>query len=324
MPLITNDSYKAPRWFLNGHFDTIYPAIFRKVVVSTAPKEMTIHTPDQDSFDLNYYENSSDRTVIISHGLEGNNQRPYMLGMVNAFFKDGWNVIAWSYRGCNGKVNNSIKSYHSGFTEDLSEVIQFAAEPESVKTIALVGFSLGGNMTLKYLAASNVSTKIKVAITISVPLDLHQSCLEISKPANIVYARRFLKTLKQKVKEKAAIFPEIQAKHLSKVKDLKTFDDYFTAPMHGFRDAVHYYESCSSIKVLDQIKIPTLILNAVNDPFLPDSCYPYHQLKDHHCVYLHTPRRGGHVGFYANNDGLFWSEQRAVNFSNEIIKHYFS
>lgn len=319
MPLITEDSYKAPRWFLNGHFDTIYPAIFRKVVVSNVPREITIHTPDQDSFDLNYYDISSDRTIIISHGLEGNNQRPYMLGMVNAFFKDGWNVIAWSYRGCNGKVNNSIKSYHSGFTEDLCEVIHFATKPASVKTIALVGFSLGGNMTLKYLGANNVSEKIKVAITISVPLELHQSCLEISKPANIFYARRFLRTLKQKVKEKAAIFPEIETKHLPNVKDLKSFDDYFTAPMHGFRDALDYYQSCSSISVLDQIDIPVLILNATNDPFLPDSCYPYNLLKDHKYVFLHTPARGGHVGFYSNNNGLYWSEKRALEFVNEMI-----
>jgi predicted alpha/beta-fold hydrolase len=319
MPLITKDSYKVPRWLLNGHFDTIYPAIFRKVVVTTAPRELTIGTPDQDSFDLNYYDNSSNRTVIISHGLEGNNQRPYVLGMVNAFFSDGWNVIAWSYRGCNGKVNNSIKSYHSGFTEDLYEAIHFAAEPESVKKIALVGFSLGGNMTLKYMGAGDVSDKIKVAIAISVPLDLHQSCLEISKSANIFYARRFLKTLKQKVKEKAAIFPEIETKHLPKVKDLKSFDDYYTAPMHGFRDALDYYQSCSSISVLDQIDIPALVLNATNDPFLPDSCYPYNLLKDHKYVFLHTPERGGHVGFYSNNNGLYWSEKRALEFVNEMI-----
>jgi predicted alpha/beta-fold hydrolase len=319
MPLITKDSYKAPWWFLNGHFDTIYPAIFRKVAACATPEEMTIPTPDHDSFDLDYYHNASSRTVIISHGLEGNNRRSYVLGMVNAFFGEGWNVIAWNYRGCNGKVNNSIKSYHSGFTEDMSEVIHFATNPESVKTIALVGFSLGGNMTLKYLGMGNVSDKIKVAITISVPLDLHQSCLEISKPTNIVYARRFLKTLKQKVNEKAAIFPEIETKHLPMIKDLKSFDDYYTAPMHGFRDALDYYQSCSAIKMLDQIEIPALILNATNDPFLPESCYPYALLEDHKYVFLHTPERGGHVGFYSNDNSLFWSEKRAKEFAKEMI-----
>jgi predicted alpha/beta-fold hydrolase len=319
MPLITQDNYLPPWWLLNGHYDTIYPAVFRKVEIFSLPQKVTIKTPDQDSFDLNYYDNNSEKTVIISHGLEGNNKRPYVLGMGKAFFMHGWNVIAWSYRGCNGKVNNTIKSYHSGFTEDLCEVIDFAAKPDHVKSLALVGFSLGGNMTLRYLGGEKVATKVKVAVTISVPVDLHQSCLEISKPSNIIYARRFLKTLKQKVIDKAAIFPEIQTQQLAKIWDLKTFDDMYTAPLHGFQDALDYYHSCSAINILDQIAIPALILNAINDPFLPASCYPQHLLKNHQHVYLQTPRRGGHVGFYANNNSLYWSEKRALEFANEMI-----
>lgn len=306
-------------WILSGHFDTIYPAVFRKAVIPIIPEELTIKTPDLDSFDLNYYDNHSDRTVIISHGLEGNKNRPYVLGMANAFWKDGWNVIAWSYRGCNGKVNNSIKSYHSGFTEDLKEVINHAAKPANIRTIALVGFSLGGNMTLRYLGERLVEKKVKVAITLSVPLDLHQSCLKISEPGNVIYARRFLKTLKQKVKDKAAVFPEIQTNHLTKVNDLKTFDDFYTAPLHGFRDALDYYKSCSSINVLSKIMIPTLILNAKNDPFLPESCYPYLIVKKLKHVYLQTPARGGHVGFYSFYHGHYFSEKRAIEFANKMI-----
>jgi len=320
MPIIQNSAYKAPKWLINGHFDTIFPALFRKIKLFIQPQKHIIETPDDDFFDLDYYENGSENTVIISHGLEGNNQRPYVLGMVNAFTKNDWNVIAWSYRGCNGTINKTIKSYHSGFTEDLIEVIRFAGISNSIKNIALVGFSLGGNMTLRYFAQKNVSAKVKAGVAISAPLDLHQSCLEISRKSNWIYANRFLKSLKQKIHEKSRIFSEIQTEPLSRIRDLKAFDDHYTAPLHGFKDAMDYYRSCSSIFVLDRVKIPTLIINAQNDPFLPASCYPIEALRNHPNIFIEYPEKGGHVGFYSrNNEGIYWSEKRAVEFVNSIL-----
>lgn len=315
MPLISGNNYKPSRWLFNGHIETIYPTMFRKVSIPFKPKKITIQTPDTDYFELNHYDIKSNRTLIISHGLEGNNERPYVMGMTKLFFLNGWNVITWNYRGCNGKVNNSIKSYHSGFTEDLEEVVQYANK-SNVKTISFVGFSLGGNLTLKYLGDANkLNDRIKSAVTFSVPLDLHKGCLEITKSRNFIYSQRFLRSLKQKVREKAKIFPEIQIKHLSNVQDLLTFDDYFTAPMHGFKDALDYYHSCSSIYVLDNIQIPTLIVNALNDPFLPKECYPFKALKTHEFVHLETPSRGGHVGFCSfNGSDYYWSEKRAFEF----------
>ena len=320
MTLIKETSYKPPFWLINGHFETMYPALLRKISIPLVPNKTRINTPDDDFFDLNYYDAKSTNTVIVSHGLEGNSSRSYMLGMAKVFYSQGWNVIAWDYRGCNGEVNNSIKSYHSGFTEDLVEVIKFADIP-GVKTISLVGFSLGGNLTLKYLGdAKSVNQKIKSAVTFSVPLDLHLGCLQISKPLNFLYSKRFLITLKQKIKEKAAIFPELQIKHLDEINDLMTFDNYYTAPIHGFRDALDYYHSSSAIFILDKIQIPTLIINALNDPFLPKECYPRHLLKDHKFVHLETPQRGGHVGFCSSNGSEFyWSEQRAYEFVESMI-----
>lgn len=320
MTLISGNNYKPPRWLFNGHFETIYPPLFRKISIPVTANKITINTPDNDYFELNYYDKNSIKTLIISHGLEGNNERPYVIGMAKLFFLNGWNVIAWNYRGCNGKVNNSIKSYHSGFTEDLEEVIKYANKPD-VKTISLVGFSLGGNLTLKYLGDANkVNNKIKCAVTFSVPLDLHNGCLEITKSRNFIYSRRFLKTLKKKVREKAYKFPEIQIQQLSRIQDLKTFDDYFTAPLHGFKDALEYYHSCSSINVLDKIQIPTLIVNALNDPFLSQECYPFKALKFHEFVHLETPARGGHVGFCSfNGSEFYWSEIRAYEFIESMI-----
>lgn len=319
MALISNTTYKPPFWLFNKHLETIYPVLFRKVSFDVIPKKITIHTPDDDSFDLNYYHNKSDKTVIISHGLEGNNMRPYILGMVKIFVKGGWNVIAWNYRGCNGKINNSVRSYHSGFTEDLFETIKFA-DTQEISEISLIGFSLGGNLTLKYLSElKKLNKKVRSAVVLSVPLDLHQSCLEISKPSNILYSKRFLRSLKKKIKNKSIIFPEIETKKLSECHDLITFDDHFTAPMHGFRDAIDYYRSCSALYVFDQINTPTLIINALNDPFLSKECYPFNRLKNHEYLYLETPKNGGHVGFCSqNNDGQYWSEQRTLTFMESV------
>lgn len=321
MALISESNYKPPFWLFNGHLETIYPPLFRKISIPGTPKKIVIDTPDHDYFELNYYDHNSNRTLIISHGLEGNNERPYVIGMAKLFLLNGWNVIAWNYRGCNGKVNNSIKSYHSGFTEDLQEVIKYASRSK-VTTISLVGFSLGGNLTLKYLGGeSNINDRIKCAVVFSIPLDLHHGCLEVSKPGNIIYSERFLRSLKQKVREKAKKFPELQIQHLSSVHNLMTFDDKFTAPMHGFKSALDYYQSCSALYALENIQIPTLIVNALNDPFLPTACYPYEILKSHEFVNLETPARGGHVGFCSiNGSEFYWSEERTYDFIASIIK----
>ena len=315
MALIANSNYKPPFWLINGHFETICPVLFRKVSVGIKPEKIEISTPDNDFFDLNYYNTNSDKTVVVCHGLEGNNQRPYILGMVKLFTKNKWNVVAWNYRGCNGKINNSIRSYHSGFTEDLAETIRFA-ESQKINKISLIGFSLGGNLTLKYLSEIDPkSSKIDSAVVFSVPLDLHGGCLEISKPKNIIYSRRFLRTLKKKVREKSVLFSEINTEKLSEIHDLMTFDDHYTAPIHGFKDAMDYYRSCSALYVLREIKTPTLIVNGLNDPFLSKECYPYDQIRDLEFVHLETPKKGGHVGFCAlNGDGYYWSEKRALKF----------
>jgi hypothetical protein len=318
MPIISENKYRPPFWLFYSHLETIYPALFRKIDLPVAPERCTVITRDGDFIELDYYNIKSDKTVIISHGLEGDSRRPYVLGMARIFLLNGWNAVAWNYRGCSGKVNNSIKSYHSGFTQDLEVVVSFAEKYE-IRSIALTGFSLGGNLTLRYLADCILPDLITAAVVISVPLDLHKSCDEISRSHNFIYSKRFLRTLKRKVREKAQVFPEISTEHLAKVRDLKTFDDYYTAPMHGFRDALDYYHSCSALHVLDKINKPTLIINALNDPFLPASCYPHRLIENNKFVHLQTPKRGGHVGFSQKNGSEFyWSEKRAMEFVESV------
>jgi predicted alpha/beta-fold hydrolase len=156
---------------------------------------------------------------------------------------------------------------------------------------------------------------IKKSVVFSVPLDLKTSCEKISAPSNWIYANRFIKSLKKKVIAKAAVMPTIDITGIHAIKTLKEFDDRYTAPMHGFKDAYHYYSKCSSIGFVNNITTPTLIVNAQNDPFLSKECFPDVLLKDHPYVRLESPLHGGHVGFIQlRKNGLYWSEEQAIDF----------
>ncbi len=256
--------------------------------------------------------------MIISHGLEGNTQRAYIKGMARAGFQQGFDILAWNYRGCSEEMNKALRFYHSGATEDLATVIEHAHSLSQYKEINLVGFSLGGNLTLKYLGEDRLRPEsLKKAITFSVPMDLHSSCEKISQPANWIYSQRFLKSLRKKVIDKSKIMSGLDVKGLEKINTLKEFDDHFTGPVHGFKDALDYYHQCSAIGFIKDINLPTLVISAANDPFLSPECYPHELVKDHSFVLFESPTHGGHVGFTQfNKNGLYWSEQRVIDFLN--------
>ena len=277
------------------------------------PQRERIMTPDNDFIDLDWYKQGSSNCVIISHGLEGNSNRAYMKGMAKAFFDKGYDAVAWNYRGCSDEVNKQLRFYHSGATDDLQTVVDHVSK--QYEEVFLIGFSLGGNLTLKYLGEPHVNARVKRAVTISVPINLHTSCLEISKPGNWIYNRRFLSSLRKKVKMKAAIWKELDLEKLAGIATLMEFDDCFTGPIHGFKDAMDYYTRCSSINFIEHIKTPTLVVNALNDPFLGEDCYPREKFKTHPHVTFEFPAHGGHVGFTLfNQKGLYWSEMRALHF----------
>ena len=307
--------YTAPSLLFNGHLQTIYPSLFRKVKIDY--QQERIETPDDDFLDLDWLTNSSDKLIILSHGLEGNSTRSYITGMAQLFFQNGYDVLAWNFRGCGNEMNRQIRFYHSGATDDLDIVVNHALAKNSYKEINLIGFSLGGNLTLKYIGeqAKDLPQQIKKAVTFSVPLDLHNSCLQISSPSNWIYSQRFLKSLKKKVTSKAAKMSGIDITNIDRVKAIIEFDDRYTAPLHGYQNAIDYYQQCSALYFLDAITLPTLIVNALNDPFLSESCYPVDQLKNHPSVKLEIPKQGGHCGFTLfNQNGVYWSELRALDF----------
>lgn len=312
-------NYIPPPLFGNGHVQSIYPTLFRKIAPDFYRRER-IETDDDDFLDLDWFcrEPKCGRVAIISHGLEGDTRRSYMTGMARALNAGGWNVLAWNYRSCGGETNRQMRLYHNGVTDDLERVITHVKETGRYNEIALVGFSLGGNLTLLYLGqrGGSVDPVIKRAVVFSVPCDLKTSADMLAKPVNIIYMQRFLILLHRKIKAKMKQFPgEIDDRGYWKINDFKGFDDRYTAPVHGFRDALDYWEKCSSRPLIPEIAVPALIVNAKNDPFLSPECYPVEEASLNKNVHLLMPRSGGHVGFIEfNRENVYWSERIAVEF----------
>lgn len=309
--------YKSPFFLFNAHLQTIYPSLIRKVK-DIQYSRTRLETPDADFLDLDWVPNQSERIIIISHGLEGNSERPYVKGMARIFRDHGWDALAWNFRGCSGEMNRQRRFYHSGATDDLGLVVQHVRKKHQYKRIVLAGFSLGGNLTLKYLGehGKEAAGIIDKAVVFSVPLHLHSSSQKISQPSNYLYNRKFLKNLKIKIEAKAVNISDLihKGRH-PEIKTLLDFDNLYTAPLHGFADAAAYYEACSSIYFLKDIKIPTLIVNAQNDPFLSPECYPKKELKKHDFIKMEMPEQGGHCGFaLVNAKNYFWSEMKALEF----------
>ena len=311
MPLVPTSSYRPPLGFANPHLQTIWAGRLRRVEGPGYVRER-IATPDDDFLDLDWSRVGADRAVVISHGLEGSADRAYVRGMAKALNRHGWDALAWNLRGCSGEPNRQLRLYHSGATDDLDTVVQYALGRYA--TVALVGFSLGGNMTLKYLGERGVDAPVARAVAFSVPVDLAASSVALARWENAVYMRYFLRSLRGKVRAKAQQFPNaVDTGGLRALRDFQGFDDRYTAPLHGFTDAADYWARASSRPFLSAIRVPTLLVNAADDPFLASACYPRDEAEASGHLWLEVPARGGHVGFVSRG-AAYWSETRAAEF----------
>lgn len=318
MPIIPSTDYRPPFYLFGKHLQTIFPSALRSVRGVVYQRER-IGTPDGDFLDLDWARNGNGRLAVVSHGLEGNSTRPYVLGAVRALGRRRWDALAWNFRGCGGEPNRTLRLYHSGATEDLGTVVGHVLGQEDYRCIALVGFSLGGNMVLKYLGERGeaVPEEIKAAVTFSVPLDLRDGAERMGQWENRIYMRRFLRQLRGKVETKARQFPgQVSIEGYEEIRDFRGFDDRYTAPLHGFRDAEDYWKRCSARFFLREICRPALIVNARNDPFLGEGCYPVEEAGASPWVFLEMPDEGGHVGFSRWQEEC-WSEERAGDFLEE-------
>lgn len=332
MPLIAPSSYRPLARLWNGHLQTIVPSLFRKVAVSYVRER--IQTPDQDFLDLDWAEGLGQGAegsalraegkrplVILSHGLEGDSTRQYITGMVRHLTQHSFDCLAWNFRSCSGEMNRLPRFYHSGATEDLDFIVRHAMQ-QGYRRISLIGYSLGGNLTLKYVGERGAALPeaVEKAIAFSAPIDLAASCEMLNRGFSRIYLRRFLRHLKEKVVEKEKLFPaEISSKHYRRIRTFADFDDRYTAPLHGFRDASEYYARNSAIQFLRSIQIPTLLINAKNDPMLAPECFPEAMARELPNVFMEFPEQGGHCGFPSGSDiqGTYWSEQRALAFLSQ-------
>ena len=317
MPIIGNSTYRPPLWLQGGHLQTIHPVLLRKPGRVTGRSEK-LELDDGDFLDLEWQGDASERLVIISHGLEGSSRAKYVQGMAAAAVRRGWDVLAWSFRGCGGEINRLPSFYHSGKTEDLELVIRHALSTHPAKRISLIGFSLGGNLTLKYVGerGTGIHPEIDTAVAFSVPCELACSSRKLAELQNRVYMERFLKSLREKVVAKQQLFPGlIDAKGVERIRTFAEFDDRFTAPLHGFQDAEDYWTRSSCRRVLSGIAIPSLLVNAANDPILGSECYPHAEARDNDLFHFEVPDSGGHVGFGAGAE--YWSETHAMNFISD-------
>lgn len=316
MPII-NSPYKARGLFKNAHFATIYSAKIRKVSGIKQERER-IELSDGDYLDIDWSyskeEISSTKVALLVHGLEGDAQRPYITGMAKLLNANGYDVAALNFRGCSGSQNRLYRSYHSGDTGDIRHIVTLLSK-RKYNHIGLYGVSLGANAVLKYLGEkNNIPKEVRVASCIGVPIDLRASLEQLVEPKNIIYRTSFLVHLRAKYRKKMKTFPELATpKTYRTIKSLKTFDDVYTAPAHGFIDALDYYKKASSYDYLSKINIPTLILNAKNDSFLHGHCYPIKQAEENQLLTLEMPEHGGHVGFYMKGD-FYYNETRTLEF----------
>ncbi len=317
MPIIRESDYKPPLFLKNSHLQSIYHKYFRPAIQLDYQRER-LTLSDGDFVDVDWLKSNNPQLVMLLHGLEGSSDSHYIKGMAKLLKKNNYDVLAMNFRGCSGEPNLKFRAYHSGDWQDVDEVIKQVVKTNKYKSISLVGFSLGGNVVLRYAGLKNYALPpiIDKIVGISVPCDLKASAYHLARKSNRIYLRRFIKSMADKLKYKTEKYPnELLPIKINTLTDFKLFDDYYTAPAHGFPDAHTYWETCSSVNVITKITVPTYILTAKDDQFLTSSCFPIEAARNKGNILLEIPEYGGHVGFVTfNKENEYWHETKILSF----------
>lgn len=321
MPLLNSSYSGGPAYLYNGHWQTIVPSLTRRVAGVQYERER-IALSDDDFLDLDWIKAGHKQLVVLTHGLEGSSQHQYIRGTARLFAQHGFDVLAWNCRSCSGEMNRAFRLYNHGEIGDIDEVIRHAQRVRAYESITLVGYSMGGNIILKYLGVQGerCTSLIRCGIAISAPADLAASALLLDQPSNRFYRNRFMKKLVRKIGQKASRFPgRLDMGRLKEVTCWRDFDDFFSAPVNGYRDADDFYTQASAVNFMAGIAVPTLLLNAQNDPLLSPECSPAWLATTHPAIYLETPGQGGHVGFTLARDPHTYAERRALAFAQNLV-----
>jgi uncharacterized protein len=323
--MFVESKFTAPWWLKNCHLQTILAKYLRtEKLVRTSTQY--IETSDNDFLELAWTEipqsNTPKPIVVLLHGLEGSIDSHYVQGMLQAIKSKGWIGVLLHFRGCGAKPNRTTTSYHSGFTKDISYFSKYLDRQFPMHNKALVGFSLGGNVTAKFLA-ENEEHNFKAATVICAPIHLESASKRINQGLSKIYQRYLIEMLKQSAQEKIEQFnlDKFDLDEISKADSIWQFDELYTAPSNGFKNAKDYYNQSSSADLLSRIDIPCLFIHAKDDPFLCNKHLSSLTLTSNNITF-ELSKRGGHVGFVTGNNPFkpeFWLEQRVPNFLSNIL-----
>ena len=322
MPIIKSDFF-PPLHFRNAHMSTIYRPLFMKV--KHQYKRIRVDTWDGDFIDLDFSKVGSSVLVLLIHGLEGSSASKYMLSASKELNAAGYDAVCFNLRGCSGEDNRLLSTYHSGKTDDVDFIVSYVSKNYSYDKIFIVGYSLGGNLTLKYLGeyAYQISDKIIGGVAVSVPIHLESSSRQMALLKNKIYMEEFLKTLRLKVLKKAHNFPayQLDKDRLFKAKNFKDFDELYTAPVFGFDHPEDYWEKASSKPYISKIQKPAYLISSLDDPSLSPECYPFEEAKSMDNFYLLATKYGGHVGFTAGfkQQDNCWLDQKIIRFLEDCL-----
>lgn len=326
--MIIKSSFKPAWWLANPHVQTIYPTLVNHAKAPIDSNER-IELPDGDFIDLAWAQNGlspESPLVVLLHGLGGGVHSPYVPGLLRAFNKIGFRGVLMHFRGASEEPNRLPKAYHSGETHDLHYIIEFLAEREPQTKKAIIGISLGGNVLLKWLGEIEKQSLIQAAVAVSVPFQLEVVANKVNRGFSRLYQASILRKLRAVMLNKLMLnngYYPFTAEDLQSLKTFLEFDERITAPLHGFQNAHNYYEIASSRQYLRKIATRTLIIHALDDPFMTPKVIP----RTHECskyVTLELSKHGGHVGFIASK-GLgrveYWLEERIPEFLIESFQN---
>ncbi len=313
---LTSSDFRPPWWLRSAHLQTVYASLFRRGPALELRRER-IELADGDFLDLDWTPGEQGPIVVILHGLEGCSDSPYARGMLGTAHAHGWRGVVMHFRGCSGEPNRLARSYHSGDTRDLADVVSILRAREEAPAMAAVGYSMGGNVLLKWLGERGADAPLVAAATVSVPYSLSLTADRLARGLSRVYQRRLISDLRGKLHRKfSGRTSPIDLDQADNSRNFWEFDDWVTAPLHGFKDVHDYYARSSSKQYLRDIGIPTLMLHAEDDPFMTPEVLPSPDELSRSTA-LEVSAHGGHVGFVHGSvpwRPRYWLEERIPAF----------
>ena len=313
-----------PRWLQSGHLQTIgtvWPRRFRHLPPG-APRLLAVDSDTKLRLDCNWQPDRQTRpTLVLVHGLEGSSESQYMIGIADKGWAAGFNSVRVNIRNCGDTEHLTPGLYNAGLSEDLRAVIETLLREDRLPELHLAGYSMGGNTLLKLAGewGEDAPQAVRSLAAVSPSIDLARCADALGEPSNFLYERRFVNGLRRRMRRKAKLFPKIyNTNGLDRVRTVREFDDAFTAPLGGYGDAANYYYRASALRVIERIALPTLVMAAQDDPFIPVQSFSDPALTGNPNLAVLTPQCGGHAGFIQrkrDGEDSFWAENRVVEFA---------